>query len=226
MKDIMIITGASSGLGFSLAKLALQRDLLVCGIARDKDRLQKAQQQLGSNFIYFSCDIANQQQVEETISTISQLGNIKYVVNNGQSAIFRDVIDYSQDDIETSLKGLKGMMFVSQATLKIKKQTDIKIINIGSSASFAGKGKESVYCAIKWAVRGYTESLKDQYKNSSVKIIGVYPGGMNTNFWNDSRDYMPIEKTDKFMNSDDVAKAIIDNILNDDVYVSDIRIAR
>lgn len=226
MKDIMIITGASSGLGFSLAKLALQRDLLVCGIARDKDRLQKAQQQLGNNFIYFSCDIANQQQVEETISTISQLGNIKYVVNNGQSAIFRDVIDYSQDDIETSLKGLKGMMFVSQATLKIKKQTDIKIINIGSSASFAGKGKESVYCAIKWAVRGYTESLKDQYKNSSVKIIGVYPGGMNTNFWNDSRDYMPIEKTDKFMNSDDVAKAIIDNTLNDDVYVSDIRIAR
>ncbi len=46
-----------------------------------------------------------------------------------------------------------------------------------------GNKQEALYCATKWGERGYTESLKATYKGTSVKIIGVYPGGMNTEFW-------------------------------------------
>jgi len=226
MRDIIVITGASSGLGLSLAKEAVSLGLLVCGIARNIEKLKHIKDELGDDFIYYSCDVSNQQKVEEIIKNVNMLGNIKYVINNAQTAIFKDITLYSQLDVETMLKGLEGMIFVSQAVLKIKEEKDVKIANVGSSASFVGKGKESIYTAVKWAERGYTESLKEQYKNTSVKIVGVYPGGMNTDFWKENRDYIPIEKTDKFMNSDDVAKTILNNVLDENVYVSDIRIAR
>ena len=75
--------------------------------------------------------------------------------------------------------------------------------------------------------RGYTESLKAAYKGTSVKIIGVYPGGMNTEFWNNSREYVSEEKSGSFMNPKDVATVILDNVLNyKNLNVADIIIER
>jgi short-subunit dehydrogenase len=95
-----------------------------------------------------------------------------------------------------------------------------------SSAALKGNKNETVYCATKWGERGYTESLKAEYKGTSVKVIGVYPGGMNTNFWKDSRDYVSVEKSDTFMNPTDVAKVIMDNISYDSLNIADIMIER
>lgn len=75
--------------------------------------------------------------------------------------------------------------------------------------------------------RGYTESLKVAYKGTSVKVIGVYPGGINTEFYTNSRDYVSEEKQATFMKSHDVAKTIITNITNEtNLTVADIIIER
>ena len=69
--------------------------------------------------------------------------------------------------------------------------------------------------------------MKVAYKGTSIKIIGVYPGGINTNFYKDSRDYVSVEKSNSFMNAKDVAKTIIDNVMNDtNLTVADIIIER
>ena len=52
-----------------------------------------------------------------------------------------------------------------------------------STAATRGNANESVYCATKWGEKGYTNSLKAAYKGSSVKIVGVYPGGIDTDFY-------------------------------------------
>ena len=58
-------------------------------------------------------------------------------------------------------------------------------------------------------------------------MIGVYPGGMNTDFYKDSRDYVSVEKSNSFMKAEDVAKTIIDNVINDiNLTVADIVIER
>ncbi len=96
-----------------------------------------------------------------------------------------------------------------------------------SSAALKGNKQEVLYCATKWGERGYTESLKVAYKGTSVKVIGVYPGGMNTEFWNDNRDYVSEEKSNSFMNPKDVAMVIIDNITSyNTLTVADIIIER
>ncbi|MCX4302821.1 MAG: SDR family NAD(P)-dependent oxidoreductase [Clostridia bacterium] len=119
------------------------------------------------------------------------------------------------------------MMLCSTETLKVKNEKNLKIINIMSSAALKGNQQEALYCATKWGERGYTESLKVAYKGTSVKVIGVYPGGMNTEFWNDSRDYVSEEKSNSFMNPKDVAMVIIDNITSyNTLTVADIIIER
>ncbi len=119
------------------------------------------------------------------------------------------------------------MILFSTQCLKVKNEADLKIINIMSSAALRGNKQEAVYCATKWGERGYTESLKVAYKGTSVKVIGVYPGGINTNFYKNSRDYVSEEKQSSFMNPSDVAKTILDNVLNEtNLTVADIIIER
>lgn len=92
---------------------------------------------------------------------------------------------------------------------------------------WGGNKQEAVYCATKWGERGYIESLKACYKGTSVKVIGVYPGGINTEFYKNSRDYVSEEKQFTFMKPYDVAKTIIDNVTNEtNLTVEDIIIER
>ena len=134
---------------------------------------------------------------------------------------------YNKDDIDKCFKGLEGMILCCANTLRVKEEKDLKIVNIMSSAALRGNKQESVYCATKWGEKGYTESLKVAYKGTSVKVVGVYPGGMNTDFYKNSRDYVPQERQDTFMNPSEIAKIICDNIFSDlNLNVADIIIER
>ena len=90
-----------------------------------------------------------------------------------------------------------------------------KIVNIISSAALRGNKQESMYCAAKWAQRGYTESLKVAYKGTNIQIHGIYPGGINTNFYTNSRDYVSEEKQSTFMKASELSEVIVDNIFSD-----------
>ena len=155
------------------------------------------------------------------------MGEIKILINNAGEPSFKLPVDYTKNDIDKCFKGLEGMIITSTQVLRAKEEKNLKIVNIMSSAALRGNKQESVYCATKWGERGYTESLKVAYKGTSVKIIGVYPGGINTNFYNNSRDYVSEEKQNSFMNPVDVAKTILDNVLSkNNLTVADIIIER
>ena len=119
------------------------------------------------------------------------------------------------------------MIIASTQVLRAKEEKDLKIVNIMSSAALRGNKQESVYCATKWGERGYTESLKVAYKGTSVKVMGVYPGGINTNFYQASRDYVSEEKQNSFMKPEEVANIILSNVLTTNhLTVADIVIER
>ena len=128
---------------------------------------------------------------------------------------------------ETYKTGYKGFIGDISDEDFIKEEKNLKIVNVMSSAALRGNKQEAVYCATKWGEKGYTESLKIAYKGTSVKIIGVYPGGINTNFYKNSRDYISEEKQNSFMNPRDVADTILNNILSPaNLTVADIIIER
>ncbi len=221
MKDILIVTGGSNGLGRAIVEYSINKNLLVCNLDREKTIINN------QNYKEFIGDVSDEQFVKQSIKEISKLGNIKYLINNAGEPSFKLPSEYQKEDIEKCFKGLQGMILCSANTLKIKNEQDLKIVNIMSSAALRGNKQESVYCATKWGERGYTESLKVAYKKTSVKVIGVYPGGIDTGFYKNSRDYVTEEKQNTFMNPSDVAKIICDNIFSDlNLNVADIIIER
>lgn len=227
MKDIIIITGGTSGLGLELVKQSIERGLYVCNLARNVKKMEELDSVFSENYQGFVGNITDSNFVSKSIQEISKLGNIKYLVNCAEKAVFKAPIQYDNNDIDVSLAGLKGMILCSIETLKAKNEQDLKIINIMSSAALKGNKGEALYCAAKWGERGYTESLKVAYKGTSVKVIGVYPGGMNTEFWNDSREYVSEEKSNTFMSPENVAQVILDNVTNyKNLNVADIIIER
>lgn len=226
-KDIIIITGGANGLGLELVKQSIERDLFVCNIDKDYEKMKTLDSTYEDNYKGFIGDVSDEEFIRNTINEISKQGNISILVNNAGEPSFKLPKEYEKRDIDKCFKGLQGMILCSTETLKIKEEKDLKIVNIMSSAALRGNKQEAVYCATKWGERGYTESLKVAYKGRSVKVIGVYPGGMNTDFYKDSRDYVSVEKSNSFMKAEDVAKTIIDNVINDiNLTVADIIIER
>lgn len=221
MKDIIIITGGSNGLGFSLVEESLKKDLIVCNIDQEDLILNN------KNYKHFKGDISDENFIIKTITKISEFGNIKYLINNAGEPSFKLPSEYQKEDINKCFKGLTGMILCTTNVLKVKNEQNVKIVNIMSSAALRGNKQEAVYCATKWGERGYTESLKTAYKGSSVKIVGVYPGGINTKFYKNSRDYVTTEKQNTFMDPSAVAKIICDNIFSElPLTVADIVIER
>ena len=225
MNKIMIITGATSGLGKEILKEAINRGYFVCNLARNKEKMADLENEYKENYKGFVGDVADAEFVKSSIKEISQLGDIYCLINCAEKACFKKATDYVAEDIDMSLMGLKGMILCSTEVLKVKEE-NLKIVNIMSTAALKGNKNETVYCSAKWGQRGYTEALKAEYKGTSVKVIGVYPGGMNTGFWNESRDYVSEEKAKSFMNPNDVANVILDNIAYENLKVSDITIER
>ena len=226
-KDIVIITGGASGLGKELVKQFIEKKYLVCNIDRDIEKMKELEYTYKENYKGFIGDISDSIFVKETIENISKIGEIKILINNAGEPSFKLPTKYEKEDIDKCFKGLEGMILFSTETLKIKQEKNLKIVNIMSSAALRGNKQEAVYCATKWGEKGYTESLKACYKGTSVKIIGVYPGGINTEFYKNSRDYISEEKQSTFMNPKDVARTIIENITNEtNLTVADIIIER
>ncbi|MBO4245376.1 MAG: SDR family NAD(P)-dependent oxidoreductase [Bacilli bacterium] len=226
MKEILIITGGTSGLGKEILKEAIKRGYFVCNLARNISKMQELANEYQDNYQGFIGDITDEDFVTSSIKKINELGNITCLINCAEKAYFKKATDYQADEINNSLMGLKGMILCTREVLKAKEEKDVKIVNIMSSAALKGNKNETIYCAAKWGERGYTEALKAEYKGSSVKVIGVYPGGMNTEFWSESRDYVSVDKASTFMNPADVAQVILDNLSYDTLKVSDITIER
>lgn len=227
MNRIIIITGGANGLGKELVKQAINRGFFVCNIDRDNNRMELMQQEFKDNYQGFIGDISDEDFVKDTINNISSIGEIEVLINNAGEPSFKMPTHYTKEDINKCFKGLEGMIVCSTEVLKIKNEQNLKIVNIMSSAALRGNKQEAVYCATKWGEKGYTESLKVAYKGTSVKVIGVYPGGINTNFYKNSRDYVSLEKQNTFMDPKDVANTILSNVINDNnLTVADIIIER
>lgn len=227
-KKIAIVTGSALGLGYELARQLIDRGWFVAGIDFNAQRQAELSQSFGKDeYRAFVGDVSDESFVKNSIAAIRQIGHIDLLINNAGQPSFKVPTAYEGADVDKCFKGLKGMILWSVETLKADDEHDLKIANVMSTAATRGNANESVYCATKWGEKGYTNSLKAAYKGSSVKIVGVYPGGIDTDFYRDSHDYVSEDKQHTFMSPAELAEIILFNLVNDaNLTVSDILIER
>lgn len=187
----VIITGASGGLGFAIAKLLIFKyDCKVLGIARNKDKIEKAMLTLGekkSNFSYLLFDVSKKDNWDNFASTIKEK-NFKpdLLINNaGFMLPFAKFHKYSDQEIQEIIDtNFCSVVYSTKALLpEILKSSTPAIVNISSSAGLCAVVGQSMYCATKFAVKGFTETLQQDYKNQ-IYIGGVYPGFIKTDILN------------------------------------------
>lgn len=136
-------------------------------------------------------------------------GGLALWINNAGLARHRAVVDYTEAEIELMLSvNLKGTILGSQAALRaMAPQRAGHIFNIISTAALRGIPSETVYCAAKWGVRGFTQGLREEAAAVGVRVTALLPGGVDTGFWKDAVSRkMP---TEDFLTAAQVADAVV-----------------
>lgn len=217
MKDTIIVTGGTSGLGYELALSLHSMGYKIATVSRNANKLNELKNQLKDDLVFYQGDISDETFVNGFIYDLCQKETVCGLINNACEGFFAPPTQIHDEAIEKSFKGVKGMMLISAALLREKAEKNLKIINILSTAALKGKKMEAAYCMAKWAQRGYTESLKDAYQDSTVEVYGVYVGGMDSDFWKKSRDYISEEKQKTFMDPAEIALQIANGYFKDGV---------
>ncbi|WP_442602226.1 SDR family oxidoreductase [Paenibacillus sp. KN14-4R] len=210
--NIVVITGAGSGLGAALAYKYSSLGYHICLLGRTKSKLEQTAKTLTHGYSIYEVDVSSKQQVAQIIQSIQgDLGPIQLLFNNAGVGYFDDAENLSEDSVHQMIDiNLKGTIFCTQEVLKgMKDRNEGTIVNIVSTAGKEGKVTESVYCASKFGVRGFTESLTLELKKTAIHVFAVYMGGMKTEFWD---GIFSEEQTKKLMDPHDIADIIMDNI--------------
>lgn len=164
MSGVAVVTGASSGLGFEIAALLRQRGFEVVGVARRGPDIKG--------------DGAKRETAIAALAEARRRGTIELLVNCAGIGIFHPAGTYTDEEIERVIgSNLISMINFCDVFVPVVPV----IVNVMSTAALTGKPNETVYCAAKWGARGYTEALRAEAMG--VRVVAVYPGGMNTPFW-------------------------------------------
>ena len=188
MKRICLITGATSGIGESVAYQlsTMNYKLILCG--RNEQKLQQLQEELSNQtkIITLNFDVRDREDVQEAIQTLpDEWQQIQVLINNaGNAHGLAHFNDADMEDLEAMIDiNIKGLMYVTKATIPFMiKNAPGHIVNISSIA-----GKETYqngvgYCASKRAVEAVSEGLRKELLNKNIKVSNVAPGLVETNF--------------------------------------------
>lgn len=209
----IVITGAGSGLGASLARKYAAEGHFITLIGRNEGKLKQVAESFPhQNFQLCPLDVSSYEAVAETFASLGQQGKpVDMLINNAGVGYFDLAENLTAQQVNDMIDiNLKGTIFCTQQVLPVMKERDSgSIVNIVSTAGLTGKVTESVYCASKFGVKGFTESLLKELVETNIHLTAVYMGGMATPFW---EGIIPEGNLGKFMQPDDVADIIINNI--------------
>lgn len=187
----IIITGASSGIGLSVAKLCAERGAHLVLLARRLEKLEEIKRDLEEQFHItvhvHQLDVSKTDEVEAVFShIIAELGRIDVLLNNAGYGIFRYAHEASIEEIKGMFSvNVVGLMACTNMVLQVmKQQKSGHIINVASIAGKIATPKSSVYSATKHAVLGYSNSLRMELADDHVFVTTVNPGPIATNFFN------------------------------------------
>ena len=187
LKDkIVLITGASSGIGEGCARKFADAQAKLILVARRLDRLKKLADELPTRTYLIKLDVRNQADVEKAINELpDEWADINILINNaglsrGLEKFHECKISGWDEMIDTNIKGL---LYVSRAvTPNMVKRGFGHVINIGSIAGHEIYSGGNVYCATKHAVDAITRGMRIDLSGTGVKVSTVDPGLVETEF--------------------------------------------
>jgi NAD(P)-dependent dehydrogenase (short-subunit alcohol dehydrogenase family) len=185
-KKTWFVTGASKGLGLVLVKKLLQEGYRVAATSRNINELQRAVSVSSDAFLPLEVDLKNEKSVEKAIrETIAHFGVIDVVVNNAGYGLFGSLEELSDEEVRQLFDiNVFGVLNVTRKVLPyMRKQQSGHFFNIASIGGFTGTFPGfGTYCATKFAMHGFSESLSAEVKPFGITVSIVSPGYFRTEF--------------------------------------------
>jgi len=185
MNKVWFITGAARGLGAAIAKAALADGDRVVVSGRQIEPLEKVFADYADRVLPVALDVTNEAQALAAVETaVARFGQIDVLVNNagyGQLAPFED--NLSSDADKQFATNVFGVFNVCRAVLPVmRQQRSGQVFNVSSMGGVVGMGGAALYCASKFAVEGFSESLALEVAQFGIKVTLVEPGVFRTDF--------------------------------------------
>ena len=206
IKRTILVTGASSGIGRAVCRRLLAQGHRVLGSSRNTGKFTHKHE----GFIPFEMDLSQPEQAaDRCLAMQRQYPHINAVVFAAGFGRFASLEQFSRQQIEALLTvNFTAQVFITKALLpQLKRQAHANLVYIGSEAALKGSRKGTVYCASKFALRGFTQSLEDECGSSAVRVSLINPGMVRTSFFDDL-DFQPGDGEKQALRSDDVAAAV------------------
>ena len=201
---VAVVTGVSKGIGLATVKALLEKGAIVAGWGRTAPDLEH------EHFHYFECDVRYPESVQNAFDqTIARVGtHVQVLINNaglGLSAYFEDM---SLDDWHLMFEtNVNGIFYCTRLVLPgMKELEEGHIINISSIAGTTGIEQMAGYCGTKHAVRGISHSLYKEVRNYGIKVTCIYPGSVQTNFFDKIES---VTVNENMMRPEDIASTIM-----------------
>ncbi len=224
-----LITGSTRGIGKETALLLLQKELNVIISSRSQQSVDNVIQEIHDKFpskkeniLGIKCDVSQQSDVKSLLDiSIKTFGKIDILVNNAGIVYFKSIMDTTEEEWDNTIDtNLKGIFLFTKEVLPymLENKSDSIIINVSSGAGKSGFPNLSAYCASKFGVIGFTESIANEVADNNVKVMTICPGGVDTKMIEDIVNNGFTLSNGKLMKPEQVANKIYDMISNQKDY--------
>lgn len=185
--QVVVITGASMGIGEALARAFLSEGARVVLSARDLARLEEARRRVGDidRTAAFVCDVRDRNQIEALANSVEdRFGRIDIWINNAGYGLLASVASMSMDECRAVFEtNLFGAIECMQAAVRIfKTQGRGTVINISSIVGHLPVPHMGAYSATKHALNAISQAARLELESSGIRVISVCPGRIRTNF--------------------------------------------
>jgi len=206
---VIVITGGTHGLGKALALLCVEEGSHVIICARNEDKFDGL---IHHDILAIKADVTKEGDLQNVMNAaVEKFGRVDVWINNAGIWLPHKPIEEvdwkrAHDLIEVNLF---GTVYGSKlALIQMRKQGEGAIVNILSTSALEGRATSSAYSASKYAARGFSLSLTKEVEGTDIKVVSVYPGGMQTDFFDEKR---PVNYSE-YMESRYVADKIVENL--------------
>jgi NAD(P)-dependent dehydrogenase (short-subunit alcohol dehydrogenase family) len=186
--EVVVITGASAGVGRATAQAFARRRACIGLIARGMDRLEDARrevEELGGRALICQADAASHEQIEAAATAVeNEFGPIQIWINNARASVFSPVLQMTPEDFRrvTDVTYLGYVWGTLSALRRMVPRDCGVIVQVGSALAYRGIPLQSAYCAAKHAIQGFNDSLRSEllHDGSKVQLCMVQLPAVNT----------------------------------------------
>ena len=227
-KYTAIVTKSTREIGKETALLLLQKGLNVIISSRSQQSVDNVIQEIHhkypskkENVLGLKCDVSKYSDVKSLVDvSVKRFGRIDVLFNNAGIVYFKSIMDTTEEEwnktIDTNSKGV--FLFTKEVLPYMIENKSEVIVNVSSGAGKSGFPNLSAYCASKFGVIGFTESIAKEVSNYNVKVMAICPGGVDTKMIDDIVDNGYNLSNRNLLKPEQVAKKIYDMISNQKDY--------